>query len=204
METHMNEPGHDRDIRISPARLEAFSDGVLAIIATITVLEFKIPAGASFSSLLPLLPLLFAYAISFQSIGTYWNNHNLLLKIADHVSPGMMWSNHLLLFCLSLIPLTTIWCGTNHGAPVPTALYAGVLLLCGLSYTLLVQNVTAHSKNREEIQNEIKRNPKGIISLIFYALAIVFAFYHTAISDVLIILVALLWIIPDKSLAKFL
>jgi uncharacterized membrane protein len=198
---HDDESNHNK---ISPARLEAFSDGVMAIIITITVLELKVPLGASFNTLKPLLPLFITYAVSFQTVGTYWNNHHHLLRATKHVSAGIMWTNINLLFWLSLIPFSTGWLGANFGSNAPTLLYAAVLLLCALSYTLLQSQIIKHSENRDELYDELKNNPKGMVSIIFYALAIIAAFYKPAISDILIILVALIWFVPDRRIEKYL
>lgn len=189
---------------LSPARLEAFSDGVLAIIITITVLEFKVPLGADFTALKPLLPLFITYAISFQNVGTYWNNHHYLLKATKHISPGIMWSNLNLLFWLSLLPFTTGWLGQNHGGKIPTVLFAAVLLLCGLSYTILQAQVIKHAENRHELETELRKSPKGLVSIVCYSLAIVAGFFLPIISDILIVFVSLIWFIPDKRIEKYL
>lgn len=198
--------GHDDSSahnNISPARLEAFSDGVMAIIITITVLELKVPLGAGLNALKPLLPLFITYAISFQTVGTYWNNHHHLLKLTNHVSTGIMWSNLNLLFWLSLIPFTTGWLGQNHGGKIPTALYSGVLLMCAISYMILQYEVVLHSPNRHQIMADLQKSKKGLISLISYALAAALAFISPVISDVLIVFVALIWFIPDRRIEKF-
>jgi uncharacterized membrane protein len=197
---HDDEDSHNK---ISTTRLEAFSDGVFAVIITITVLALKVPQGAQLSDLKPLLPLFITYAISFQTVGTYWNNHHHLLQATKHVSAGIMWSNLNLLFWLSLIPFTTGWLGENHGGNLPTALYASVLLFCSLAYTLLQWAVIKHSEKREGLITELSKSKKGLISLMSYVLAVAFAFFVPPVSDVLIILVALIWFIPDKRIEKF-
>jgi len=194
----------DSHTHLDTARLEAFSDGVLAIIITITVLELKIPDGASLATLKPLLPMFFAYVFSFQTIGTYWNNHHLLLQIAKHVSPGIMWGNLNLLFWLSLIPFTTGWLGRNHGGSLPTALYAAVLLLCAVSYSILQHAALLHSENRAQLTAELNKSWKGPITLLCYASAVGLAFVNPIISDVLIVLVSVMWFIPDRRIAKHL
>lgn len=198
---HDNLSSHNN---LSPARLEAFSDGVIAIIITITVLEFKIPHGESFHNLKPLIPLFFAYAVSFQNIGTYWNNHHHLIKITKHISAGIMWANLNLLFWLSLIPFSTGWLGENHGGKAPTVLFATILLLCALSYMILQSQIINHSEQKENLINELNKSKKGRISLIFYILAVVFGFYNPIISDIFIVLVSLMWLIPDKRIEKYL
>src|SRR5258706_6218661 len=126
---------HSEHENLTPRRLEAFSDGVLAIIITITVLEFRLPAGADISAIRPLIPLFIAYAISFQAIGTYWNNHHHLLQTTKHIGTDIMWANLNLLFWISFIPFATGWLGANHGGAWPTALYAMVLFMAGVSYS---------------------------------------------------------------------
>ena len=204
---HHNHTEHDNTSNhnnISTARLEAFSDGVMAIIITITVLELKVPEGNSLASLKPLIPLFITYLISFQNIGTYWNNHHHLLKATNHVSTSIMWANLNLLFWLSLIPFTTGWLGENHGGSYPTALYAAVLLLCAISYSVLQWSVVAHATNRHGLIAELSKSKKGYISLLAYALAIPAAFVNPIISDVLIIFVSLLWFVPDRRIEKYL
>lgn len=204
MEHHLHEHNDKDNLdKIPTTRLEAFSDGVMAIIITITVLGIKVPEGATLWALRPLLPLLVTYAISFQTVGTYWNNHHHLLQATSHISAGMMWANLNLLFWLSLIPFTTGWLGQNNGGAVPTALYAAVLLLCALSYSLLQWAVVKHAENREQIIAELIKSKKGMISLLSYFLAIIFAFYNPVISDALIIIVAVLWFVPDRRIAKY-
>lgn len=198
---HDNESNHNN---LSTDRLEAFSDGVLAIIITITVLEFKIPHGAEWQDLNSLIPLFVAYLISFQTVGTYWNNHHHLLKVTKHISTSIMWANLNLLFWLSFIPFTTGWLGENHGGNVPTALYSAILFLSGLAYSLLQWRVIVHSDKRSQLMNEFNKSKKGLISLASYGLAFFAAFYNPIISDVLIILVALLWFVPDRRIEKYL
>lgn len=194
----------DAHNNLTPGRLEAFSDGVLAIIITITVLELKVPHGQHLSDLKPLLPLFVTYLISFQNIGMYWNNHHHLLKATNHVSGGIMWANLHLLFWLSLIPFTTGWLGENHGGEVPTALFAGVLLLSAIAYAILQRAVLHHAPNRAELLAVFDKSKKGTVSLILYALAIPLAFINPIISDVLIVLVSLIWFVPDRRIEMFL
>ena len=198
---HHNNDNHSK---ISTNRLEAFSDGVLAIIITIMVLELKVPHDNSIGALVGLLPIFIAYIISFQTIGTYWNNHHHLLHATKHVSPGIMWANLHLLFWLSLIPFSTGWLGENHGAELPTAFYALVLFISAIAYTILQQAVIVHAENRNALQEEIKRSWKGKISLLGYLFAIPLAFVHPIISDTIIVAVSLMWFIPDRRIAKHL
>jgi uncharacterized membrane protein len=197
---HDNNSNHNN---ITTSRLEAFSDGVMAIIITITVLELKVPHGTSWADILPLVPLFIAYLISFQMVGTYWNNHHHLLKATDHVSAGMMWANLHLLFWLSLIPFSTGWLGENHGGEIPTALYSAILLMCAIAYSILLRTVVAHAKNRHELIAELNKSKKGTISLIAYAAAVPLAFLSPIISDVLIIFVAIIWFVPDRRIEKY-
>ncbi|MDD5050943.1 MAG: TMEM175 family protein [Candidatus Pacebacteria bacterium] len=194
---------HAEHENLTPGRLEAFSDGVLAIIITITVLEFKIPAGSDILVLKPMIPLFIAYAISFQSIGTYWNNHHNLLRTTRHISTDVMWANINLLFWLSFIPFATGWVGANHGGSWPTALYASILFAAGVSYNLLQYAVVRHADQQAEIMATLKQSKKGIFSLTCYLVAVFAAFLNPIISDILIFVVALLWFIPDRRIAKF-
>lgn len=200
MHTHKD----DSHSKISTNRLEAFSDGVLAIIITIMVLELKVPHSNSIHALVELLPVFIAYIVSFQTIGTYWNNHHHLLHAAKHVSTGIMWANLHLLFWLSLIPFATGWLGENHGAALPTAFYALVLFISAIAYTILQQTVIAHADNSEALKEEIRKSWKGKISLLGYLLAIPLAFVHPVISDIIIVAVSVMWLIPDKRIEKHL
>ncbi len=201
----MPAPEHHHDhARLSTSRLEALSDAVFAIAITITVIELKVPLHGDFSSLTELIPFFIAYIISFQSIGTYWMNHHHLLKATDHVSPGIMWANLHLLFWLSLIPFTTIWIGEQHNSAIPTALYAAILFLCAIAYTILQFTVVYHASKREHLLAELSSSNKGLVSLLAYFVAIGAAFINPIISDVLIIIVGIMWLIPDKRIAKFL
>ncbi len=204
---HHNHKEHDdksNHNNLTTSRLEAFSDGVMAIIITITVLELKIPHGTAWSDITNLIPLFIAYLISFQMVGTYWNNHHHLLKATDHISTGMMWANLHLLFWLSLIPFSTGWIGENHGGQLPTALYSAILLMCAIAYSILQKQVVAHARNRHELLIELNKSKKSFISLMCYAAAIPFAFVSPIISDVLIIFISLLWFVPDRRIEKYL
>ncbi|HEX5151501.1 MAG TPA: TMEM175 family protein [Parafilimonas sp.] len=182
-------------------RLEAFSDGVIAIIITIMVLELKVPEHATWEALRPVLPKFMSYILSFIFIAIYWNNHHHLLHLVKHVSAGIMWSNFNLLFWLSLIPFATAWMGENHFEPLPVALYAVVLNLCGFAYNILQKAIeVCHSDDMrlKEIMNSQKR--KGILSLVIYTTAIPLAYVNTLISGILFVTVAAMWIIPDKKI----
>lgn len=200
----INEHKNDNHNRLSTNRLEFFSDGVLAIIITITVLELKIPHDDSIEAIKNLIPIFITYIISFQTIGTYWNNHHHLVQATKHVSPGIMWANLHLLFWLSLIPFSTAWFGEHHGSPLPTAFYACILLACAIAYTILQQAIVNHSENGDALKEEIRKSWKGKISLLGYLISIPFAFVNPIISDILIIAVSIMWIVPDKRIEKHL
>ena len=184
-------------------RMEAFSDAVMAIIITITIVEFRIPSGSSFSSLKPLIPVLITYLVSFQTIGTYWNNHHHLLHTTKRISASSMWLNLNLLFWISLIPFATNWLGQNNGSTAPTVIYAAILLMCALSYTALQYDIVSHSDKKEELFKELIKSKKSLVSLTSYALAVIVAFINPFLSYILIIFVSLIWFIPDKRVEKF-
>jgi uncharacterized membrane protein len=181
-------------------RLEAFSDGVLAIIITIMVLEIKVPHGNDFAALKPLIPVLVSYLLSFIYIGIYWNNHHHLMHTVKSVTGGMLWANLHLLFWLSLVPFTTGWIGENHFDPIPMAVYGFVLLMAAVAFyilqTLIVRSQGEHSLLAKAIGSDLK----GKMSLVLYLLAIGSNFASQWISGCLYILVALIWLIPDKRI----
>lgn len=187
---------------MTTSRLEAFSDGVIAIIITIMVLELKIPHGFELIDLQPLIPIVLAYMLSFQVVGTYWNNHHHLVAVAKTVTPKIMWANLYLLFCLSLIPFATGWMGENYAAHWPTALYGILLLLTGFSYQMLLQAIIESHPNSSELLKKIGNNIKGKISLGCYSAAVLLAFVNPAFSDLLYVTVALVWFIPDRRLVR--
>ena len=186
---------------MNKSRLEAFSDGVLAIIITIMVLEIKTPHGTDWATLKPLIPVFFSYIISFLLVGIYWGNHHHLLHAVKTVSSGMIMSNLNLLFWLSLIPVATDWMGENHFAPNTIILYTCLLLVCGFSYSIL-QNIILKSMGEE---NKLaiairKQNRKVMLSAIGAVTAIPFAFVHPAISGIILFLQSAIWLIPDKNI----
>jgi len=184
-------------------RLEAFSDGVIAIIITIMVLELKIPEGANWEALKPVIPVFLTYALSFVLIAIYWNNHHHLMHVVKHISAGIMWSNANLLFWLSLIPFATGWMGTNHFEPFPVACYAALMIACGISYTILQKTIENCHKNDVQLKQIMQRQSrKGIMSLILYSAAIPFAYVNTIFSGVLFVTVAIMWLIPDKKIEE--
>ena len=181
-------------------RLEAFSDGVIAIIITIMVLELQVPHEPTIDALRPLLPLFLTYALSFVIIGIYWNNHHHLLHVAGTVSGGVLWANLHLLFWLSLVPFTTGWMGENHFAPLPTAIYGVVLLMASVAYWILVRTIIAAQGPHSRLAAAIGKDFKGKVSTLTYALAIPLAFVNQWIADALYVAVVLMWLIPDRRI----
>jgi uncharacterized membrane protein len=187
---------------MSKGRIEAFSDGVIAIIITIMVLEMKAPHGAEWDALRPLLPVFLSYVLSFIFLGIYWNNHHHLFQAARYVNGRILWANLHLLFWLSLIPFVTGWMGENHFAAWPVALYGVILLLAGFAYFLLARALIAHHGKDSTIAAALGRDFKGKISLAIYAVAIPLAFENARISCALYVLVAVIWLIPDRRIEK--
>ncbi len=183
-------------------RLEAFSDGVLAIIITIMVLELKVPHGSALEDLKPLLPTFLCYALSFIYIGIYWHNHHHLLQVTKHINGRTLWANSHLLFWLSLIPFTTSWMGENHFANWPVALYGINLLLAGLAYYILAQVLVSHHGKESLLGQAIGGDFKGKTSVVVYAVAFPLSFYNVWIACSLYVLVAIMWLIPDKRIEK--
>ncbi|MCW3085430.1 MAG: hypothetical protein JWP12_2796 [Bacteroidetes bacterium] len=183
-------------------RLEAFSDGVIAIIITIMVLELKIPEGGHFENLKPLLSVFLCYILSFINIGIYWNNHHHLLHATEKVTGSILWANMHLLFWLSLMPFVTAWMGENHFAALPVAVYGADLVLCAIAYYILQTLILKeHSKNSPFVK-ALGKDLKGKISPILYLIGIPFAFVNTWISGILYITVAFIWLIPDKRIER--
>jgi uncharacterized membrane protein len=183
-------------------RLEAFSDGVIAIILTIMVLELKIPHEASWEALRPVAPAFASYVLSYVNIGIYWNNHHHLLHAMHHVSGGVQWANLHLLFWLSLIPFTTGWMGENHFAPIPTAVYGAVLLMCGVAYWVLVHRIIVQDGGDSLVARAIGSDVKGKASVVLYAIAIPAAFVERWVSFALIVVVTVMWFIPDQRIVR--
>jgi uncharacterized membrane protein len=187
---------------MSKGRLEAFSDGVLAIIITIMVLELKAPHGAEPGRLSPLIPVFLSYLLSYVMLGIYWNNHHHLLQAARHVNGSVLWANLHLLFWLSLVPVVTAWMGENHFAALPVSLYGLVLLLAGVAYYLLERALVACHPSDSALAAAIGRDFKGKISVAIYATAIPLAFARPLLSCVLYVLVAVMWLIPDRRIER--
>ena len=183
-------------------RLEAFSDGVLAIIITIMVLELKVPEGSEFSVLKPKLPTFLTYVLSFIYVGIYWNNHHHLLKAARKVTAGVMWANLHLLFWLSLFPFVTGWMGENHFTPLPTAFYGMVLLLAAIAYYILQSLIVAEQGRDSKLAKAIGPDFKGKLSPVLYATAIAASFFRPWIAGCIYVFVALMWLIPDRRIER--
>jgi uncharacterized membrane protein len=187
---------------VHKTRLEAFSDGVVAILITIMVLELRLPAGADWTALRSLGPTFSAYVLSFVYLGIYWNNHHHLFQVVDRVTGGILWANLHLLFWLSLVPFVTNWMGEHTHEPLPTAIYGGVLLCAGIAYTILTREIIrvqgAHSKLKAAIGSDVK----GYVSLACYGVAILSTFVRHEIAWGFYVLVALIWLVPDRRIER--
>ncbi len=187
-------------------RMEAFSDGVIAVIITIMVLELRAPHGYGLADLRPLFPAFLSYAMSFVFIAIYWNNHHHLLQAVKHVNGPILWANANLLFWLSLVPFVTSWMGENHFKPVPTSLYGVVLLCSGLSFTLLVRVLIKHhgpdSDLAAALGAELRSDRKAYLSVLLYAAAIPAAFVSPWISGCMYVTVSIMWLIPDRRIER--
>jgi uncharacterized membrane protein len=189
---------------MSKGRLEAFSDGVLAIIITIMVLELKVPHGNELAVLRPLMPVFLSYVLSFLYVGIYWNNHHHMLHTVKQVTGRVLWTNLHLLFWLSLLPFVSGWLGENHFSPVPSALYGFVLLMAALAYWLLSKAIIAADGPESLLAKAIGKDRKGNLSIVLYAIAMCLAFVNHWLALAIYVFVALLWLIPDKRVEKVL
>jgi len=187
---------------MAKTRLEAFSDGVIAIIITIMVLEMRAPHGAEFAALGDLLPVFSSYVLSFVYIGIYWNNHHHLLHTARHVTGGILWANLHLLFWLSLVPFVTAWMGENHFDRQPVALYGVVMLMSGAAYYILEIALMRHHGAESALRAAVGNDVKGVISMVMYALAIALSFANRWVALAIYVGVALMWLIPDSRIEK--
>jgi len=187
---------------MSPKRLEAFSDGVIAIIITIMVLEIRPPEGAGFGGLHAVVPKLLAYLLSFILVGIYWNNHHHLFHVVERIDGAVMWSNMALLFCLSLVPFVTAWFGEHPGALAPIVVYIAVQLACALSYFAMTRAMLRIHPPDSALARALGRDTKGKVSLAVYAAAIPLSFASPWIGMALIIAVAVLWLIPDNRVVR--
>ncbi|MGB5961637.1 MAG: TMEM175 family protein [Coleofasciculaceae cyanobacterium] len=183
-------------------RLEAFSDGVIAIIITIMVLELKVPYDADLAALRPLIPVFLSYVLSFIYIGIYWNNHHHLLQVVQYINGYVLWANLHLLFWLSLIPFVTAWMGENHFAALPVALYGTVLFFAAIAYFILTRILIRHHGKDSPLAIALGRDFKGKISMFFYALAIAISFINSWFACALYVMVAVIWLIPDRRIEK--
>lgn len=187
---------------MSSERLEAFSDGVLAVIITIMVLELEVPHEIGIDALRPLLPNFLTYILSFIYVGIYWNNHHHMFQVTEKVTGGILWANLHLLFWLSLIPFVTGWMGTSNFAPLPAALYGGVLVMAAIAWTILQRAILANHEQDSLIAAATEGSYKEVISTILYIVAIIFAFIQTWVSGALYAVVALIWLIPDRRVER--
>ena len=187
---------------MTKGRMEAFSDGVIAIIITVMVLELKVPHEATLEALRPAVPPLLTYALSFVYVGIYWNNHHHMLHAASRVNGAVLWANLHLLFWLSLVPFTTGWMGENHVAPVPTAVYGVDLLLSAIAYYVLTQTILAAEGPGSQLGAAVGRDFKGRISAVLYLFAIPLAFVRAWLAVAIYVLVGLMWLIPDRRIER--
>lgn len=181
-------------------RLEAFSDGVIAIIITIMVLELKVPHGADLAALQPLVPVFLSYVLSFVYVGIYWNNHHHMLHASTVVNGTVLWANLHLMFWLSLIPFATGWMGENHFAPLPVALYAATLFLASVAYFILERMLISCNPKDRVLAKAVGKDRKGVASMVLYLLAVPLAFVAVWASFTLLVLVAVLWFLPDRRI----
>jgi uncharacterized membrane protein len=183
-------------------RLEAFSDGVVAILITIMVLELKVPHAPTWEALAELRPVFLAYVLSFINLGIYWNNHHHLIYATRRINGAVLWANLHLLFWLSLMPFATAWMGENHFATVPTAMYGVDLLACGVAYTILVRTIIAQEGPDSKLASAVGVDVKGVLSLVLYVLSIPLAFVRTYIAGAIFVFVALMWLVPDRRIER--
>jgi len=186
--------------KMKKGRLEAFSDGVLAIIITIMVLEIKVPHGDDWQALVPLIPVVISYVLSFIYLGIYWNNHHHMMHTVNRVTGGILWTNLHLLFWLSLVPFTTGWMGENHFSAIPMALYGFVLLMAAISYFILQRKILKVHGQQSILAKAIGKDVKGKISPILYLIAIFSTYFTNWIAGLIYIIVALMWLVPDKRI----
>ncbi|MCD6017392.1 MAG: Potassium channel [Bacteroidetes bacterium] len=184
------------------SRVEAFSDGVLAIIITIMILEIKVPHGDTFQDLMPIVPKFITYLLSFIYIGIYWNNHHHLWQAVGHVNGKILWANLHLLFWLSLLPFTTGWMGENHFSAYPVALYGFVLLMASIAWVILAQLIVKEEGDTSKIARALKNTTKVKVSILLYCIGVILSFFQPVISIAGFVIVAVLWFIPDKRIEE--
>jgi len=187
---------------VTRGRLEAFSDGVIAIIITIMVLELKVPHGADLAALAPLLPKISGYVLSFVMLGIYWNNHHHLMHVIKHVNGRVLWANLHLLFWLSLMPFVTAWAGETHFAAWPVAAWGAVQFMAGTAYFILVRSLLSLHGGDSVLAAAIGRDFKGIVSVVLYLIAMLLALVNPAFALAIYILVAVMWLIPDRRIER--
>src|SRR5437660_10258207 len=187
---------------MTTARMEAFSDGVIAIIITVMVLEMRAPRGPDLIALRPLIPVFLSYLLSFVFIGIYWSNHHHLLQIVQHVNGPVLWANLHLLFWLSLTPFVTNWMGENHFAAWPVALYGTVLLMAGIAYYILSRALIRHHGQNSPLASAVGKDVKGKVSVLLYAIAVPLAFANRWLALGLYVAVAVIWLIPDRRIER--
>jgi uncharacterized membrane protein len=187
---------------MSKGRLEAFSDGVFAVIITFMVFNIKVPPSAGFSALLDVLPVFLSYVLSFLYVGIYWNNHHHLLQATEHVSGKILWANLHLLFWLSLAPFATGWMGQNYHASAPVAFYGLILLFAGIAYFILTRSLVAHHRKDSTLAISVGKDRKGRLSIVIYAIAVPLAFVRTWAAYICYVLVAVMWLLPDSRIEK--
>jgi uncharacterized membrane protein len=189
---------------MTKGRLEAFSDGVIAILITIMVLALRVPSGTDWQAVRPLVPEFLAYVLSFVIVGIYWNNHHHMVQAAGSINGTVLWANLHLLFWLSLVPFVTGWMGENHFAALPTAVYGTVLLLSAVAYLILQNTLIACQGPESRLARAVKRDVKGKLSLAMYLAAVPLAFVETWVADALYVAVALMWLLPDRRIEAIL
>jgi uncharacterized membrane protein len=187
---------------VGKGRLEAFSDGVIAIVITIMVLELKVPHGGALDMLTPLAPVMLSYALSFVYVGIYWNNHHHLFHAVREVTGGVLWANLHLLFWLSLLPFVTAWMGENHFGVMTVVTYGLVLLMCAVSFAILVRALTVHHEQNRALALAIGPDTKGRLSLLLYAVGIALAFVHPWLGFAVYVAVAVIWVVPDRRIER--
>jgi TMEM175 potassium channel family protein len=183
-------------------RINAFSDGVIAILITIMVLELKVPHGTDLAALSALVPVFLVYVLSFVVLAIYWNNHHHMFYLTDRITGGILWANLHLLFWLSLLPFVTGWMGENHFAPLPTALYGVVLMMAGVAYYILSQAIIKSQGPHSKLKKAVGNDRKGQISVILYLIAIPLAFVNQLLSDAIYVFVSLIWLVPDRRIER--
>jgi TMEM175 potassium channel family protein len=185
---------------LSKSRLEAFSDGVIAILITIMVLELKVPDGATWEALRPLVPFFLSYVLSYFFLGIYWNNHHHLLQMVEHVNGAILWANLHLLFWLSLVPAVTGWVGEHPAEPLPTAVYGVVLFFAGVGYWILVNAIVKEQGPQSRLAMAVGNDLKGKVSVALLGAAIPLAFVHPALADAIFVAIVLIWLVPDRRI----